>query len=286
MRGGGRIGFGVRSCASPLLRDPVGTGDRVSLRAPRDDEAQATARGLPGRGAAPRRGGRPGPVRVLPAHQAGDGDARSDRGDLPALEPRRASGQLRRAEGPARADDPVPDDRRRPRPRAARDELRPRAAGPARPALRPGAVPGQPVRRRAPRPVRPRPLARAVAALAAAAPRRPAQLLRRPAVRLGRLRRRRSSRRRGWPATTSGPSGWRWPSRTPPTGRARRPRRRSSASPGAAGPRPRPGSSGRTRGASSPTWSTTRPTSGGASPGSGASCARSTSRPSRATSGT
>ena len=26
MRGGGRIGLGVRSCASPLLRDPVGTG--------------------------------------------------------------------------------------------------------------------------------------------------------------------------------------------------------------------------------------------------------------------
>ncbi len=59
------------------------------------------------------------------------GDDRGRRGDLPALEPLGAAGQLRRLEGPPRRHDPVPDDRRRP---VAADEharVRARAGGPA-----------------------------------------------------------------------------------------------------------------------------------------------------------
>jgi len=58
-----------------------------------------------------------------------------------------------------------------------------------------------------------------------------------------------SSRGPGWRATTSGPSGWRSPSPTPPIAPTPGPRRRSSASPGATGPRPRPGSPDPLRGA-------------------------------------
>ena len=112
----------------------------------------------------------------------------------------------------------------------------------------PNAVPGQPVHRRPPRPVAREGRGRAGRARRAA-PRRPAQLLRRPAVRLGRLRRRLHRPGLAGRATTRRPSAWPSPSPTPPTGPTRRPRRRSSARPGATGPRPRPGSPGRTPGA-------------------------------------
>jgi tRNA pseudouridine13 synthase len=63
-------------------------------------------------------------------------------------------------------------------------------------------------------------------------------------------------------------------------------RRRPSAKAGGTGPRPSPGSPGRTPGASLPTSSITRPTSEAPSPGFGASSGRSISPRSRVTSGT
>ena len=74
-------------------------------------EAEAHARGFPGRGADDRQAVGPGAVHPLSIDQAGPGNDRGRRGDLPAVEPLEPAGQLRRAQGPARGDGPVPDDR-------------------------------------------------------------------------------------------------------------------------------------------------------------------------------
>ena len=127
------------------------------------------------------------PVHALQPFQAGPRHARGRRGDLPAVEPVGPAGQLRRAEGPARRDDPVPDDRRR----TASDRSTSRAST----SSRSGSLPfpygpqhfsGNRFRNRDPRPG-PRVGGRGDDPARSHRAGRPAQLLRRPAVRLGGL---------------------------------------------------------------------------------------------------
>ena len=115
-------------------------------------EAQAPARGFPGRGADDGRRGHPGTAHSLPPDQARDRDHGGGRGDLPEMEPGRPPGQLRRAQGPARGDGPVSDDPGRAKTVPPRGEHRARAGRPAPPSLWPAALLRQPIPDRPPRP--------------------------------------------------------------------------------------------------------------------------------------
>ena len=202
------------------------------------------------------------------------------------MEPVGPSGQLRRTEGPARGDDPVPDDPGRPARRSTRRaSTSSRSAGCRTPTVRStSAATGSSI------------VVRDLSPERAAAGRGPA---RRPSPRtacpttstisgsarwvLGPVHRPRLAEGRSRDGPLAGDS----PSPTPSIARATRRRRPSSGSAGAGGPRPRPRleRSSDAEHRDLPGRSSRR-TTAAPSHGSSESSARSTSRRSRATSGT